>query len=87
MFDKKCKCFHNKTTYLSFLIPDSPVKVLPFHTQEVVPRMNDATLGSDGPCCVNVVACHHTYSDARSLALPDGIWDLIEIRLATLTEV
>lgn len=63
--------------YLSFLVPDSPIEVLPFHTQEVVARTDDATLGSNGTRSVYVVTRHHTHSDACSLALFDSIWDLI----------
>lgn len=46
--------------------------------------MDDATLGGDGTSRVDVVACYHAHCDARALALPDGLWDLIGQREASL---
>lgn len=35
--------------------------------------MDDATFSSDGPGGVNVISSHHPHSDARTLALSDGV--------------
>lgn len=67
----------NDEFYLSFLISDSSVEFLPVYTQEVIPWLDDATLGSNGSCCVDVVTCHHAHRDTCSLAFLDSIWDLV----------
>ena len=63
-------------TYLPFLVADSPVELLALKAQEVLPRMDDATLDGDGPGCVDIVTSDHADSDACSLALADGFRDL-----------
>lgn len=65
------------THYLSFLVPDSPVKVFPLHAQEVVSNVNNAAFSSDGPRGVDVISRNHSHCDSRPLALPDSIWNLI----------
>ncbi len=62
--------------YLSLLIPDPPVELLPVDAQEVFSGVDDATLDSDGSCRVDVVSCHHTHSDSSTLALQDGVGHL-----------
>lgn len=63
-------------TYLPFLIADPPVELLALKAQEVLPRMDDATLDGDGAGCVDIVTGDHADCDACSLALADGFWDL-----------
>ncbi|GBM23429.1 hypothetical protein AVEN_181555-1 [Araneus ventricosus] len=47
----------------------------PFN-EEIVLRPNDAALQADGSGGVDVVSRHHPDSDARPLALFDGLWHL-----------
>lgn len=63
-------------TYLPLLVADPPVELLAFKAQEVLPRMDDATLYGDGPGCVDIVTGDHADRDACPLALSDGFWDL-----------
>ena len=62
--------------YLSFLVSDSSVEFFAVYAEEVVSRLDDATLDSDGACCVDVVSCHHAHRDASPLARLNGIWNL-----------
>lgn len=62
--------------YLSQLIADTSVELLPLHAQEVVSGLQDTALGCDGPSGVDVVSSHHSDGDPGSLALSDGIWYL-----------
>lgn len=66
--------------YLAFLIADPPVELLPLQAQEVLPRLDDAALGRDGPGRVDVVSSHHADRDASTLAFADGLRDLEETR-------
>lgn len=63
---------------LAELVANAPVELPSLYTQEVVPRMNDATFSGDGPGSIYVVPCHHTDGDSSPLALPDGFWYLGE---------
>lgn len=63
--------------YLSFLVPDSPVKVFALHAQEVVSDVKDAAFSGDGTRCVDVISRNHSYCDSRPLTLPDSFWNLI----------
>lgn len=63
-------------THFSFLVPDSSVEVFALETDEVVAGVDDATLGGDGPGCVDVIARHHPHGDARTLTLADGLGHL-----------
>jgi len=69
---------HHNSTHLSFLIPDSAVEFFAVDAQEVIARLDDATLDGDGARRVDVVAGNHAHGDPRTLALLDGIWDLRE---------
>lgn len=62
--------------YLSLLIPDPPVELLPLEAQEVLPGVDDATFDGDGTRSVDVVPGDHAHGDPGSLALPDGFWHL-----------
>lgn len=62
--------------YLSLLIADPPVKLFPVDTEEVLSRVDDATLDGDGASRVDVVTSDHAYGDARTLAHQDGIGHL-----------
>lgn len=62
--------------YLAFLIADPPVELLPLQAQEVLPRLDDAALGCNGPGCVDVVPSHHADCDASTLAFADSFRDL-----------
>lgn len=66
--------------YLAFLIADAPVELLPLQAQEVLPRLDDAALGRNGPGCVDVVPGHHADSNASTLAFADSFRDLEETR-------
>lgn len=66
--------------YLAFLVADAPVELLPLQAQEVLPRLDDATLGRDGPGCIDVVPGHHAHCDASTLAFADSFRDLEETR-------
>lgn len=59
--------------YLSQLIADTSVELLPLHAQEVVSGLQDTALGCDGAGSVYVVSSHHSDSDPGSLALSDGV--------------
>lgn len=63
-------------TYLPLLVADPPVELLALQAQEVLPRVDDATLDGDGPGRVDIVTGDHADCDACSLALADGFWDL-----------
>lgn len=63
-------------TYLSLLVADPPVELLALKAQEVLPRVDDATLDGDGPGRVDVVTSDHADGDACPLALADSFWDL-----------
>lgn len=63
-------------TYLPLLVADPAVELLALKAQEVLPRMDDATLDGDGPGCVDIVTGDHADCDACPLALSDGFWDL-----------
>ena len=65
-------------THLSSVIADLEVEVLAFHTQEFLPRQQDATLGCYGAGRVDVVAGDHAHGDASTLTLCDGIGYLEE---------
>lgn len=58
--------------YLSLLVSDPPVELLPFEAQEVFSRVDDAALDGDGTRSVDVVPGDHAHGDPGSLALPDG---------------
>lgn len=62
--------------HLSFLIPDSSIKILALQTQKVITRLDNATLAGDGTCCVDIVTSDHAHSDTCSLAFSDGLRDL-----------
>ena len=62
--------------HLSLLVADAPVELLAVDAQEVLPRVDDATLDGDGPGRVDVVPGHHAHRDARVLALHDGVGHL-----------
>lgn len=62
--------------YLSLLIPDSPVELLPIDAQEIFSGVDDAALDCDGSCGINVVSRHHTHCDPGTLAFQDGVWHL-----------
>lgn len=64
--------------YLSLLVSDPPVELLPFEAQEVFSRVDDAALDGDGTRSVDVVPGDHAHGDPGSLALPDGFWHLRE---------
>lgn len=66
--------------YLTFLVADPSVELLPFQAQEVLPGLDDATFGCDGPGRVDVVSSHHADCDASTLAFSDSFRDLEEIR-------
>lgn len=67
-------------TCLPLLVPDSPVKLFPLQTDEIISRVYDAALGSDGPRCINVVTSYHPHCDARALTLPDGFRHLEKVK-------
>lgn len=69
--------------YLSQLIADTSVELLPLHAQEVVSGLQDTTLGCYGSSSVDVVSSHHSDSDPGSLALSDGVWYLTKEPLKT----
>lgn len=60
------------SSHLSLVISDQPVEFLAFQTQEVLPRLQDATLGCNGAGGVDVVSRNHTYCDACALTLSDS---------------
>lgn len=62
--------------YLPLLIADPPVELFALQAQEVLSRMDNATLDGDGPGCVDIVTSDHADCDACPLALADGFWDL-----------
>lgn len=64
------------STHLSLVVSDLLVKLLALQTDEVLPGLNDATLGCDGAGGVNIVSSNHTYSNACTLALSDSLRDL-----------
>lgn len=64
------------SAYLSQLVANTSVELLPLHAQEVVSGLQDTAFGCDGPGSVDVVSSHHSDSDAGSLALSDGVWYL-----------
>lgn len=70
--------------YLSFLIADPPVELFAVDAEEVFSRVDDATLDGDGPCCVDVVSCHHAHCDASTLTLLDSIRDLRRVSTSIL---
>lgn len=69
-------CTQCALLYLSLLVPDPPVELLPVDAQKVFSGVDDATFDSDGSCRVDVVSCHHTHSDSSTLALQDGVGHL-----------
>lgn len=69
-------CTQYAALYLSLLVPDPPVELLPVDAQEVFSGVDDATFDSDGSCRVDVVSGHHTHSDSSTLALQDGVGHL-----------
>lgn len=62
--------------YLSFLIADPPIELLPLQAQEIFPGLDDATLGCDSPGRVDIVSSHHSDCDASTLAFADSFRDL-----------
>lgn len=64
--------------YLAFLIADPPVELLPLQAEKVLPRLDDAALGCNGPGSVNVVPGHHADCNASTLAFSDSFRDLEE---------
>ncbi len=64
--------------HLSFLVAYPSVELFALQADEIVSGLQDATFGSDGSSCVDVVPSHHPHCDASTLALPDGFWDLKE---------
>lgn len=66
-----CAC-----AYLPLLIADPPVEFFAFQAQEVLPRVDNATLDGYGPGCVDIVTGDHADCDTCPLALADGFWDL-----------
>lgn len=66
--------------HLAFLIADPPVELLPLQAQEVLPRMDYATLGCDGPGGVDIIPSHHADRNACTLAFADSFRDLEETR-------
>lgn len=73
--------------YLSQLIADTSVELLPLHAQEVVSGLQDTALGCDGPGGVDVVSSHHSDSDPGSLALSYGVWYLTKEPVKTVSYV
>lgn len=67
-------------SYLAFLIADAPVEFFSLQAQEVLPWLDDATLGCDGPGRVDVVSSHHADCNASTLAFADSFRDLEETR-------
>lgn len=68
------------SSHLSLVISDLLIEFLALQTQEVLPGQNDATLGCDGAGGVDVVSSNHTYSDACTLTLRNGLRYLEECR-------
>lgn len=62
--------------YLSLLISDPPVELLPLEAEEVLSGVDDATLDGDGTRSVDVVPGDHAHGDPSALALTDGFWHL-----------
>lgn len=62
--------------YLSLLVAYPPVEVLALQAQEVVTRLEDATLDGDGSGGVDVVPGDHAHCDPSTLALLNGVGDL-----------
>lgn len=65
--------------YLAFLVANPPVELLPLQAQEVLPRLDDATLDRDSPSRVDVVPGHHADCNAGTLAFSDSLRDLEKI--------
>lgn len=65
--------------YLSQLIADTSVELLPLHAQEVISGLQDTALGCYGPGSVDVVSSHHSDRDPGSLALSNGVWYLTKV--------
>jgi len=59
----------SSSSHLSSLIAYPEVELLALQTQEVLPRLQDATLGCYGASGVDVVAGDHAHSDACTLTL------------------
>lgn len=59
--------------YLSLVVPDLLVELLPLQAEEVFAGRNDATLGCDGAGSVDVVSSNHADCDACALALGDSL--------------
>lgn len=72
-----CKTFLY-SSHLSLVVSDLLVELFAFHWQEVLSGQQDATFGCDGTGGVDVVPSNHTYSDAGTLALSNGLWYLEE---------
>lgn len=62
--------------YLPLLIADPPVELFALQAQEILPRVDNATLDGNGPGCVDIVTSDHADCDPCPLALADGFWDL-----------
>lgn len=63
-------------TYLPLLVADPPIEFFAFQAQEVLSRVDNATLDGNGPGCVDIVTGDHADCDTCPLALADGFWDL-----------
>lgn len=64
--------------HLSFFIAYPSVELFALQADEVISRLEDATLGGDGSSRVDVVPSDHPHCDTSTLAFPDGVWDLRE---------
>lgn len=62
--------------YLPLLVADPPIEFFALQAQEVLSRVDNATLDGDGPGCVDIVTGDHADCDTCPLALADGFWDL-----------
>lgn len=62
--------------HLSFFITDWLVELLALQTKKVFSGLQDATFGSDGAGSVDIVTSNHAHSNACSLALRNGLWNL-----------
>jgi len=66
---KRTKTKNLEHTYFTASIADTPVEFLPIEYENVIGRADDAALGRDGACSVDVVSSYHADSNPSALTL------------------
>lgn len=70
-------------TNLSRFVTNALVKLFALQYKEVLARLDDATLASNGASGVHIITCHHAHCNTGMLTPFDGIWHLSVTRIST----